>query len=388
LIALVVFLTGVFIALFATADPWDAARQAGAQVAMNHVPLASSANVHEAWVRRYNGPGNGQDYATAMTIDASGNVYVTGASSGSGTDLDYAMVKYNSAGQRQWVARYNGSTNSVDVPFAIAVDGSGNIYVTGGAGDDFATIKYNSAGQQQWVARYDGPANSFDTATTIAVDNSAAVYVTGISDAFDTGSDYATIKYNATGQREWVARYAGPDNTSDHAYAMAVDTSGNVYVTGESSPGYATVKYNSAGQQQWVVSYNHDGYATAIAVDSSGNVYVTGATRGFGQGYDYATVKYNSAGQEQWVARYDGPGPGYSTDQAAAIALDALGNVYVTGYSVGSGTDVDYATIKYVQEAAPTPTPTPTPTAWPTITPRPLPTFPPRPTRPPRLTTP
>ena len=219
---------------------------------------------------------------------------------------------------------------------------------------------YNSAGQQQWVARYDGPANSFDTATTIAVDNSGAVYVTGISDALDTGSDYATIKYNATGQREWVARYAGPANTSDHAYAMAVDTSGNVYVTGESSPGYATVKYNSAGQQQWVVSYNHDGYATAIAVDNSENVYVTGATRGFGQGYDYVTVKYNSVGQEQWVARYDGPGN--STDEAVAIAVDTLGNVYVTGYSVGAGTDVEYATIKYVQEVAPTPTPTPTPT--------------------------
>jgi uncharacterized delta-60 repeat protein len=499
LIALVVFITGIVIALFATAGPWEAARQGGAQLRPpNHVPLAPSGNVVEAWVARYNGPGNSGDIATAMAVDNSGNVYVTGASTGVGPGYDYATIKYNSAGQRQWVPRYNGPGNSDDTAQAIAVDSLGNVYVTGtsigsdiygdyatikynsagqqqwvarydgpghedyaaaivvdssgnvyvtgtstgsGTSSDYATIKYNSAGQQQWVARYDqsddvattigvdglgnvyvtggccgidydygtvkynsggqqqwvarydGPANSFDTATAIALDNSGAVYVTGQSNAFDTGSDYATIKYNATGQREWVVRYAGPGNSSDEAGAIAVDTSGNVYVTGHSSPGYGTIKYNSAGQQQWVAHYNHPGYASAIAVDISGNVYVTGGTRGFGYGEDYATVKYNSAGQEQWVARYDGPGPGYSTDHAGAIAIDALGNVYVTGGSLGSGTSSDYATIKYVQEAAPTPTPTPTPTAWPSLTPRPLPTrppptYPPRPTRPPRPTPP
>jgi sugar lactone lactonase YvrE len=263
--------------------------------------------------------------------------------------------------------------------------------VTGGSwgssGYEYATVKYDSGGTQRWVARYHAPENTFSAPSAIAVDSSGYIYVTGVSSGSGPGSDYATIKYNAAGQQIWVARYnhSGGDS-ADGANAMAVDTSGNVYVTGGSSGGYGTVKYNSAGQQQWVASYNHPGYATAIAVDSSGNVYVTGGTRGFGQGEDYATVKYNSAGQEQWVARYDGPRPGYSTDQAAAIAVDGSGYVYVTGYSVGSGTDVDYATIKYVQEAAPTPTPTSTPIAWPSTTPRPLPTYPPRPTRPPRPT--
>ena len=108
---------------------------------------------------------------------------------------------------------------------------------------------------------------------------------------------------------------------------------------------------------------------------------MTGSSVGPDSYDDYATIKYNSAGQEQWVARYDGPG--HFVDYGAAIAVDASDNVYVTGSSLGSGTNLDYATIKYVQEFA-TPTPTPTPTAWPAITPRPLPTYPPRPTRPPR----
>src|SRR5512133_3565456 len=122
-----VFLSVAFIALSSAVNSqnrWDESQktdQAGAQVRpLNHIPLASPSNVHEAWVGRYNGPGNGQDYATAMAVDASGNVYVTGESSGSGTDLDYATIKYNSAGQRQWVARYNGPGNSVDTAQAIA----------------------------------------------------------------------------------------------------------------------------------------------------------------------------------------------------------------------------------------------------------------------------
>jgi hypothetical protein len=82
-------------------------------------------------------------------------------------------------------------------------------------------------------------------------------------------------------------------------------------------------------------------------VDSSGNVYVTGRSGGSGTSDDYATLKYDPAGNQLWVRSYNGPGN--SDDWAYALALDGSGNVYVTGWSYGSGTDFDYATIKYVQ---------------------------------------
>ena len=359
LFGLIVLFVGVLVAVFAPARA-DVRRvnpnvQANRPAQLRNAP---SGGVQQAWVARYNGPANGSDSAGAMAIDGSGNVYVTGGSASPLTP-DYVTIKYDSAGEKQWLARFAGPDDDADFANAIAVDGSGNVYVTGiawGYGDDsdYGTIKYNSSGEEQWVGRYAGPAHSLDTAMAIAVDGAGNVYVTGRSPGVGTGYDYATIKYSASGQEEWVARYNGPGNSDDAARAIAVDAAGNVYVTGQSFGAgtyfdYATIKYNPDGQEQWVARYNGPGNDTdvayGIAVDGSGNVYVTGASVGSGTDFDYATIKYNSSGQEQWVARYNEPVN--DSDGANAVAIDGLGNVYVTGYSTGSGTGYDYATIKY-----------------------------------------
>jgi uncharacterized delta-60 repeat protein len=316
-------------------------------------------SVDTAWVKRYNGPENSVDHSSAMAVDGSGNIYVTGYSYGIGTDLDYAAIKYNSNGDTVWVRRYNGPGNDWDYTSAIDVDGFGNVYVTGesynsGTYNDYATIKYNSNGDTTWVRRYDGPASYYDYASAIAVDSSGSIYVTGRSPGSMTYFDYATIKYNSNGDTVWVRRYNGPGNSNDFAYALAVDDSSNVYVTGndysiETEGDYATIKYNSNGDTVWVRRYNGPGdgydYSYAIAVDGFGNVYVTGSSSGSGTYQDYATIKYYPNGDTAWVRRYNGPGN--STDWASGIAVDNFGNVYVTGNSKGSGTNADYATLKY-----------------------------------------
>src|SRR3972149_1953109 len=209
-------------------------------------------SVDAAWVRRYNGPGNGYDEAYAIAVDGSGSVYVTGRSVGSGTCYDYATIKYYPNGDTAWVRRYNGPANGADLAFTIAVDDSGCVYVTGwssgsGNGYDYATIKYHSSGDTAWVRRYDGGENGPDYARAIAVDDSGNVYVTGWS-WNGTSDDYATIKYYSTGDTAWGRRYNGPGNGFDEARAIAVDGSGSVYVTGLSSGSgasyeYATIKY-------------------------------------------------------------------------------------------------------------------------------------------------
>jgi len=331
---------------------------------LDFATIKYNTNGDTVWVRRYSPPISNNDDARAIAVDGQGNVYVTGESYISGSTYDYVTIKYYANGDTAWVRRYNGPSNYYDFGFAICVDTLGNVYVTGlssdsGSSFDYVTIKYNSDGDTLWLRRYNGPGSNDDWAHSITVDGQGNVYVTGESYGLSSRADYATIKYNSNGDTLWVRRYNGPGNNDDQAYAIAVDSQGNVYVTGESPDSgtfddYATIKYNSSGTEQWVRRYDGPGgsldKAYALALDGQGNVYVTGSSRGSSYVEDYATIKYNSNGDTVWVRRYNGPGN--STDNASAIAVDNAGNVYVTGASFSSGTYNDYATIKYVQTGA------------------------------------
>jgi len=316
----------------------------------------------QEWIATYNGPGNSDDYGSAIVLDNSGNVYVTGSSFGVGSNLDYATIKYNSDGVLQWVARYNGIHNSADYSYLLSIDNAGNVYVSGHEGiidsSDFCTIKYNTNGEMQWVSRYNGPGNFYNQTTSLVLDDLGNAYVTGSTTGIGTGFyDYVTIKYNSvTGNQEWVASYngPGPGNNFDEAFSSTIDESGNIYVTGSSNDNNsqgscATIKYNSNGVQQWVARYrgtnNSYAFGYAIKSDAAGNVYVTGYSFNNVTDYDYLTIKYNSSGDELWAVNYNGTANG--TDIADVIAVDNFDNIYVSGRSKGTGSDDDYLTIKY-----------------------------------------
>ncbi|EQB63939.1 MAG: hypothetical protein RBG1_1C00001G1518 [candidate division Zixibacteria bacterium RBG-1] len=164
------------------------------------------AQVDTAWVMRYEGVGFGEDVPTDIEVDDNGNVYVTGYSDGYITYYDYATVKYSPNGDVFWVSRYIG-LNIGDWPAdwasALAIDDSGNAYVTGssfnGISYDYATIKYNLNGDTMWVRRYNGPSNGDDGASALAVDRNGNVYVTGWSWNGST-YDYTTIRYTTDGE--------------------------------------------------------------------------------------------------------------------------------------------------------------------------------------------
>ncbi len=391
----------------------------GASGNFDYITIKYDPTGAQVWKSEYNGPGNSLDDAHAITVDSSGNVYVTGWSyGGAGTGYDYATVKYNSAGVQQWASRYTNTAGGTDEAFDVGVDTAGNVFVTGtsdgagansaattvrynsagvqqfanrfeGAGGgidggfaiyvdavtgdsyitgytfqstaadfNYITIKYNLAGAQQWATQYDGPDANFDEARAIAVDASGNVYVTGYSQTLVlTNYDYATVKYNSAGVQQWQVRYNGTGNDYDRANAITLDATGNVYVTGKSvgagvvAEDVLTIKYDNSGVSQWTARYNgaSNGYdeGKALAVDAAGNVYITGYSSTLGANNDYLTIKYDPAGAQEWLTKYNGTGN--NVDQAAAIAIDAIGNVFITGLSRGAGSNEDFETIKYCQ---------------------------------------
>src|SRR5574341_1379035 len=252
--------------------------------------LSAWSQMDTAWVRVHNGLGNGYDEAKALAVDDSGNVYVTGRSLGSiGLD-NFCTLKYNSWGDSLWVRSYNGPGNGVDQANALTLDNNGNVYITGtsrgfgGTARDYATIKYSAIGDTLWIRRYDGPAGGQDDASfAIALDDSGNVYVTGFSRGVGSARDFTTIKYNSIGDTLWLRRYDGPGNGND--------------------------------------------VAVAIKVDNLENTYITGYSTGVGTGFDFATIKRNSIGDTLWIRRYNGPG--FGDDSAKALVVDSSGNIYV-----------------------------------------------------------
>jgi hypothetical protein len=309
-----------------------------------------SAAGEQLWVQSFTDIGEG-DAASDIAVDPEGNVYVTGYSMSAGSSLDIITIKYAPGGGELWVRRYDSGSGE-DVPAAIACDASG-VYVTGRSSSSFTTIKYDLGGAQQWVRNYNGGFGS-DAAAAMVLDAAGNVYVTGQSAGSGTNADYATIKYDAAGRELWVRRYDGPTTVLvrdyDRPAAIALDGTGNVLVTGNSADDYATVKYDAEGTEVWVRRYDGPGagadWATAIAVDAQGNAYVSGSS--FGNSttqYDFATLSYDPSGTALWTERYNGPANFYDTPYS--IAVSPGGGVYVSGSSGGTGTGLDYATIKY-----------------------------------------
>jgi len=293
----------------------------------------------------------------SSAIDHEGHLICAGNAASPPSQDDYLTIKYDVDGTPLWAARYNGPADSVDQAIGVAVDALDNVYVTGsscgqGTGYDIATIKYNADGVQQWVARYDGPASSNDNAVGITVDSQGYVYVTGSS--VGQGLDFVTIKYTPTGAQQWAARYNGPSNGNDSPSGIVLDNERDVYVTGTSDTlgamtDLVTIKYNVFGQELWRATYNGpvngEDRAVGLALDPIGGVYVGGFSDGAVSRKDYVLIRYSAEGARRWVIRYDDTT--HSDDYAYAVSADQQGNAYITGYANGNGTSEDYTTVSY-----------------------------------------
>jgi hypothetical protein len=363
----------------------------------------TTASISAAWARKIDGAGS--DVGKGVAVDAYGNVYATGHYTAAltvdvvagvtldaplGTEAAY-IIKYNQDGTALWAKKIDGEGNEAGL--GVAVDASGNVYVTGRYNTTGITvapgltldaplgthavfiIKYNSLGTALWAKQIDG--TGLDIGYGIAVDAPGNVYVTGYYDgaaitvdavagvALDAPLGAAAtflVKYNTFGTALWAKTIDGAG--TDVGHGVAVDAHGNVYVTGYINASIIVsptitldapiavlaafvIKYNTVGTALWANKIDDGGasHGYGIAVDAPGNVYVTGYYNSqsiavsptitldapINGTYAVYIVKYNTLGIAQWAKTIDGAG----NDQGLGVAVDGSGNVYVTGFYDG-----------------------------------------------------
>jgi len=317
------------------------------------------------------------DYGMENAIDADGNIYVVGYTSGNmykATEYyNIFLTKFNAAGVEQWTRQLNTHSAIFKPPqsaMGVAVDAGGNIYVTGNMeyGEENVRAKGSSSGIDAFLTKFDTNgnilwtrmlgSNGYDYGTDVALDIYGNIYISGYTDGDmngqDTkngsGYDMFVAMYDSNGGFRWVNQL--DINGDDYGWGIAVDTIGHIYVSGTTGTTSGQVRtkgspprdmflasYNNAGLLEWVRSLGANyiiHYISRVAVSGDG-VYVTGTTMDNLDGnhststYDMFLTKYNYAGFKQWTRQVGGSGGDFGVN----VAVDADGFIYVTG-SAGS----------------------------------------------------
>ncbi|MBI3073125.1 MAG: SBBP repeat-containing protein [Deltaproteobacteria bacterium] len=308
------------------------------------------------------------DFGRGAAVDSSGNIYVTGYTTFGGLDgntnvgrSDMFLVKFDGDGGKRWTRQFG--TSSDDEGQGVAVDLSGNIYVTGttngaldgntsAGGSDMFLVKYDSDGGKRWTRQL-GTAGD-DYGYGLVVDLSGNIYVAGTTygglDGITSagGSDMFLVKYDRNGGKVWTRQFGRDDE--DRGYGVAVDANGNIYVTGYVS-GWPFGDSLLGGKDIFLVKYGGDGARIwnrelgttlsdrgfGVAVHASGNIYVTGFTEGGidgnanAGGSDVFLANYDTDGGKRWTRHFGTA----SNDYGYGVAVDVRGNIYVTGATSG-----------------------------------------------------
>jgi hypothetical protein len=323
----------------------------------------------DSWTKQWGSAAD--DEARGIIEDDSGNIYVTGATRGNidgqvnAGDTDAYLTKYDATGIRQWT-RYIG-TSGTDWGQAVDVDSAGNIYVTGSVSGSFAGKTYNG-GTDVFLAQYDSNGNriwyqQWGTSDNnfgygVKVDSTDSfVYVTGPTYEYLPGESgdlvpniFLSKRSTSNGNEIWT-KLDGTQNYSDYVEGIALDSLGNIYLTGYTTgafPGYTNnatydiflAKYDASGTRQWVRQWgstSHD-YGRSVAVDGNDYIYVTGSAGGSigvhtGLGSDDIFLsKFNPSGTEQWTKLFGTS----DLDRGYGITIDNSNNIYLTGVTLGS----------------------------------------------------
>ncbi len=322
------------------------------------------------WVRYYNGPSSqttaiSDDVAYSIALDSLDNIYLTGFSHAVNPEgvvrYEIATVKYSPDGAQQWVQRFHLPPFGGDGGVKVKVDSFGHVYVaghgtdrvTGGRGDAVILLQYDTAGNLNWWRTFSASDSltDFEQPFDLTVDAQGNAYVVGYTWPSTGRWDFFTLKYRPDGTLAWSRIYGRGGDYDDVALSVVVDSTGNVYVSGESNTrdpvngtDIVTLKYDMNGNLLWTRIFQGDrvDFETRprLVLDRAGNVYMGCQADWNDTRYDYSIAKYLPDGTRAFTLRYSlSP---TTDDLLNDMLIDSAGNLVVTGTSFG-----DVVTVKY-----------------------------------------
>jgi len=297
-------------------------------------------------------PGENTDRAHKMIMDQTGNTYLCGYTFAMDGQRDMFVERLSPEGYTNWKYIYQSETGENDEATDLCIDANGNVYVTGystGKKKDYdvQTLKISPDGMLEWAVNYDYlTAKGDDKGTAVVLDAEGNVYVVGVSDG-DPGSrndqDIIVIKYNPKGVLVWNRRYTGKAAGDDYAVGAKALSGNRIVVAGNTFNGIdedvVIMLFNDAGLIQWENTHNSNignDHCEGMTLDNGEKITLVGTSFN-GKDNDMLTLQYTPDGILNWVNQYDAG----KDESGVAVAADASRNIYATGNSLnGSNSDV------------------------------------------------
>ncbi len=315
------------------------------------------------WTYSYNGPGNDMDVANSIICGTDGNIYAAGFTNTGIPYADFTVMSLTTTGDTNWIYKYDGPGGASDEVRSITYGSDNNLYAAGysrgiNTGKDVTVISLTTAGDTNWVYRYDGFENEHDEAYSITYGLDGNIYAAGYSRGFSNYYVFVVIKLDSLGNEEWIFQYDGGAAGSHLARSIIYGLDGNIYAAGYSwgnsvNADFVVISLTTAGDTNWVYRYNgpedswDDAYSIVYGLD--GNIYAAGYSRGINTGMDVTVISLTTTGDTNWIYRHNGPGN--FTDLARSLVYGADGNIYIAGYTYGGhSTREDFTVISLAPE--------------------------------------
>jgi hypothetical protein len=316
------------------------------------------------WIQHYASPAGVDETFTAVNLDSQDDIYVTGRGYVPGQDNQILVAKLASgSGSIEWMEHIGGTGGTGDIGWAVAMGEDDHPVITGllvQSGDVAYTMvrKMNSNdGATIWEELVPGALNNIEVQGCWLEVLPGGDFIGGQRTFTSNGYDVLLQRFaGSTGNIIWQTHYDGPTHGGDDIKDLCLDSAGNILVAGVQDElwnyNFMALKFESTGGALLWRS-NYDGppgwydVAGAVSEGPEGSVIVTGFSDGSGTGWDWATVAYDGAdGSELWVERYDGSSN--QSDQSRDVVCTPQGDVYVTGYGMDETDGKDFVTIRYV----------------------------------------